>query len=263
MPELPEVEGYKTYLDSTALHKKIVDIDCADNRLLKKSYDEMREALIGEEFAETERIGKYLFVKTTGEKVLVMHFGMTGNLHYYKDPEDRPKFAHIVYKFENGFHLGFLNKRKFGWNDLADSVESYKENLGLSDDALQLTFEQFKSSLKNRKTAIKAVIMDQSVAAGVGNWIADDVLYQAQIHPEEKVVNMNEEMIREVYDKMQKVMRVAIEKDAIYEDFPEEFFIHNRKPDGICYHTGGEIEKIKVGGRSTYFSPKWQKLRKG
>ncbi len=174
MPELPEVATYKTYFDSTSLHQKITDIDCADERLLKKDFDEMREALIGQRFVSTERIGKYLFAKTSGEKVLVLHFGMTGNLQYYKGAESRPRFAHIVYSFDNGFHLGFLNKRKFGWNDLADSVESYQQKVGLSTDASKLTLEEFKASLSNRRTYIKPVIMDQSVAAGMGNWLTDE-----------------------------------------------------------------------------------------
>ncbi len=263
MPELPEVENYKTCFDSTSLHKKIVDMDCADSRLLKKDFDEMREALIGQEFTETERIGKYLFAKTTGGKVLVLHFGMTGNLNYYKDPEDRPKFAHIVYKFGNGFHLGFLNKRKFGWNDLADSVESYKNEVGLSDDALKLTFEQFLESLSRRKSAIKPIIMNQSVAAGIGNWVADEVLYQAKIHPEQRVEFMDEKMKRTVFDKMKEVLHIAIEKQAVYHEMPEHFLIHNRNTEGICPNTGVEIERSKVGGRTTFFSPEWQQIVNG
>lgn len=260
MPELPEVATYKVYFDSTALHQKIVDIDCADERLLKKDFDMFREALIGQEFTETVRIGKYLFAKTTGNKVLVLHFGMTGRLKYYKDPEDRPKYAHIVYTFNSGFHLGFLNKRKFGWNDLATSVNEYKESVGLSKDATELSLEEFKDNLANRKTYIKPVLMDQSVAAGMGNWLVDEVLYQACVHPEKKLEDMVFETIKEVYNTMQRVLKVTVEKQAVYRDFPADYFIHIRKKGAKCHHTGAEIQKIKVGGRATYFSPEWQKL---
>lgn len=260
MPELPEVEGYKIYIDNTALHKTITSFECRDNRLLKTSKTEFEKYLIGNAFTETQRIGKYLFIKTSGEKILVMHFGMTGRPNYYKEKEDRPKFGHIVLSFENGFHFAFENKRKFGWWDLIDSIETYKTERKLSDDARDLSLEDFKTSLSLRKTFIKAVLMDQSVAAGVGNWMADEILYQAKIHPMQKVSDMSAKDIEQVFNAMKKVIEVAIANDAHYPDFPDDFLIHRRKEGETCFHTSAEIQKIKVGGRSTYFSPKWQVL---
>jgi len=262
MPELPEVETYKKYFDGTALHQKIINFECVDERLLKKPISDIKEALIDTYFKKTIRIGKYLFIKLDDreEQALVMHFGMTGRLSYYKDQEDRPKYGHIVFQFDSGFFLAFENKRKFGWLDLADSIGSYQEDKKLSDDARDLSWEQFKDSLSNRKTYIKPILMDQSVAAGVGNWMADEILYQAKIHPESKVEDMSEKQVKSVYDSMKKVIEVAIENDAVYRDFPEDFLIHNRKTDGECHHTGKKIQKIKVGGRSTYYCPEWQQL---
>jgi len=260
MPELPEVHGYKVYIDSTCLHQKIMSVECRDTRLFKKPAAYFDQFLVGEEFSKTVRIGKYLFLETNGSKVLVMHFGMTGRPNYYKSVEHRPKFGHIVLTFENGFHFAFENKRKFGWWDLIDSIEDYKNDHGLSDDARDLSLEDFKKSLKYRKTHIKKVLLDQSVAAGVGNWMADEILYQAKMHPKTKVENMTNTDIENVYHAMKKVIEVAIEHEAHYSDFPEDFLMHFRKEDAICFHTGDKIEKIKVGGRSTYFSPEWQTL---
>ncbi len=260
MPELPEVQGYRIYIDSTSLHKKITAFDCRDNRLLKNSKTLFEEHLIGKELTKTERIGKYLFIHTTGEKILLMHFGMTGRPNYYKEEDDRPKFGHIVLTFENGFHFAFENKRKFGWWQLVDSVEDFQKEHNLSNDARDLSLEDFKNSFETRKTHIKKVIMDQSVAAGVGNWMADEILYQAKIHPKKKVEDMTADDIKTVFDAMKNVIEVAIKYDAHYDDFPNDFFIHIRKDDTTCHHTGAKIEKIKVGGRTTYFSPDWQKL---
>ncbi|MEM6525412.1 MAG: DNA-formamidopyrimidine glycosylase family protein [Bacteroidota bacterium] len=258
MPELPEVETFKKYIDKTSLDQKIVAIECADQRLLKKDLEMFEEALIGHSFTQTQRIGKYLFLKTTGNHILVMHFGMTGKPEYYYDPEARPKYAHIVYSFGSGYHLGFLNRRKFGWNDLTTSIEAYQNQVGLSTDARDLSFEGFISSLKKRKTHIKAVIMDQSVAAGIGNWMADEILYQSRIHPERKVNQLSKEELKTIYDRMQEVIELAIDKEAVYRLFPENYFIHIRKEGAICHRTGAEIQKLIVGGRSTYYSPGWQ-----
>lgn len=261
MPELPEVQTYKVYIDSTSLHQKITDVDCRDERLLKKPLSDFREYLIDQEFTESRRIGKYLFLKTTGDRVVVMHFGMTGRPDYYKAEEDRPKYGHIQISFGSGFHFSFINKRKFGWLDLAEDVDAYKNEIGLSDDARELKLDDFLASFKNRKSYIKPILMDQSVAAGVGNWMADEILFQARIHPKSKVTDMDEADLKSIYQSMQHVIEVAIKHDAHYDDFPSEFLIHNRKDGGICPQTNCEIEKIKVGGRTTYFSPEWQELK--
>ena len=260
MPELPEVHGYKVYIESTCLNKIITSFDCRDTKLLKKPKKDFENHLIGATLTGTQRIGKYLFVKTSGEKVLVVHFGMTGRPNYYKDEDDRPKFGHIVLTFENGFHFAFENKRKFGWFDLIDSIKDYKTQHSLSDDARDLKLVDFKASLSTRKTHIKKILLDQSVAAGVGNWMADEILYQARIHPNKKVENMTDEDIEKVFDAMKKVIETAIEHDAHYSDFPKDFLMHFRKDGATCYHTGAEIQKTKLGGRATYFSPKWQVL---
>ena len=260
MPELPEVETYKRYIDSTSLRQKITKFECADERLLKQPPELFEEALIGQEFTETHRIGKYLFFKTTGTKVLVMHFGMTGKPEYFADLEARPRFAHIVYHFASGYHLGYLNKRKFGWNDLTDDIQTYAEKAGLGKDARDLSFPEFEQAVRRRKTYIKPVIMDQSVAAGIGNWMADDMLYQTRIHPEKKVGDLTDDQLKALYEAMINVIEVAIDQQATYHLFPEHFFIHIRKLGATCHHTGAPIEKLTVGGRSTYYSPEWQKM---
>jgi formamidopyrimidine-DNA glycosylase len=175
MPELPEVHGYQQYINATCLHQKITAIHCRDDKLFKMHPDTFNQHLIGEEFTGTRRIGKYLFVKTSGDRVLVMHFGMTGRPHYYKDEEARPKYAHIQFAFENGYHFGFENKRKFGWMDLCKDIDQYQKEKNLSDDARDLSWEDFKASFSNRKTYIKPILMDQSVAAGLGNWMVDEI----------------------------------------------------------------------------------------
>ena len=260
MPELPEVHGYKVYIDSTCLHKTITVFDCRDTKLLKQPKHDFEKHLVGATLIKTRRIGKYLFVETSGDKVLVMHFGMTGRPNYYKEKNDRPKFGHIVLSFENGFHFAFENKRKFGWWNLIDSIEDYKEEHDLSDDARDLQLADFKASLSTRKTHIKKILLDQSVAAGVGNWMADEILYQAKMHPKKKVEDMTEEDIKTVFDAMKKVIETAIEHDAHYSDFPKDFLMHFRAAGANCHHTGAEIKKIKLGGRATYFSPEWQTL---
>lgn len=260
MPELPEVETYRLYFDATSMEQRITDISCADERLLKQPFNDFREHLIGQSFTATERIGKYLFARTSGEKILVLHFGMTGNLAYYHESIDRPRFAHIVYHFEGGYNLGFLNKRKFGWNNLTDDVNAYQHRIGLSTDATKILQEDFLRALSRRKTAIKPALLDQKVTAGIGNWLADEILYQSRVHPGKKVPDLKEDEQITIYNNMRQILETSIAEQAIYRNFPKNYFIHIREVDATCHHTGVPVEKIKVGGRATYFSPKWQQL---
>lgn len=258
MPELPEVHGYQQYIIKTCLDQKIISLDVRDNRLIKKPLKDFENILLGNSWVRTERIGKYLFVYVSTGDILVIHFGMTGRPNYYHESVDRPRFGHIDIGFENGYHFAFENKRKFGWWDITNSVENYRKEHKLNIDARDLTFDQFKEAVAHRKTAIKSVLMNQSITTGVGNWIADDVLYQAQIHPLKKANTLNEKELKAIYDKLQHVIEVAIDLEARYKEFPDYFLIHNRKGREFCYHTGNELEKIKVGGRTTYFSSEWQ-----
>ncbi len=260
MPELPEVETYRRYFDATSMEQRITDISCADERLLKQPFNDFREHLIGQSFTATERIGKYLFARTSGEKILVLHFGMTGNLAYYHESIDRPRFAHIVYHFEGGYNLGFLNKRKFGWNNLTDDINAYQRRIGLSTDATKISQEDFLRALSRRKTAIKPALLDQKVTAGIGNWLADEILYQSRVHPGKKVPDLKEDEQITIYNNMRQILETSIAEQAIYRNFPKNYFIHIREVDATCHHTGVPVEKIKVGGRATYFSPKWQQL---
>ena len=260
MPELPEVETFRKYIDGTSLDQKIVGFDCADPRLLKKDHEVFNASLIGQSFVETHRIGKYLFIKTTGEHTLVMHFGMTGRPAYYYGSEARPKYAHIVYQFANGYNLGFENRRKFGWNDLTEGIEEYQQYIGLSTDAQDLNFEDFMKAVQRRKTYIKPVLMDQSVTAGIGNWMADEIFYQAQVHPEQKVHQLTEDQLSRIFEIMKEVIETAIREEAVYQNFPKHYFIHIRSEGSQCHHTASKIEKLTVGGRSTYYSPGWQAL---
>jgi formamidopyrimidine-DNA glycosylase len=263
MPELPEVHGYEKYIAQTCFDKKIISLSCRDERLLKKPLQDFKDKLIGNSITSSKRIGKYLFLILEDNQILLMHFGMTGRPNYYFGEEARPKFGHIVIGFENGYYFAFENKRKFGRWDLVEDIAAYQKEHKLGKDARDLTFDEFYDSIKNKKIAVKKILMDQSICAGIGNWMADDILYQAQIHPEQKTNTIYKEGFQKVFDKMQYVIETAIELEAHYIDFPNHFLIHRRVKEADCFYSSGKIDKIVVGGRATYYSPVWQKLVDG
>ncbi len=114
MPELPEVETYRRYVAETSLHQTITQLEVEHPRLVATDYDTLHHALLGAQFTGTHRIGKNLFLPLDRGPVLVLHFGMTGGVDYYRAEEDRPRFARVVFHFSTGFKLAFVDSRMFG-----------------------------------------------------------------------------------------------------------------------------------------------------
>ena len=256
MPELPEVEGYRKYIEGTAMETRIRDVEVRDAHVLLNPTEEFRNALKGNHFATTDRVGKFLFLNLHRGGTLLMHFGMTGSPRYYRDQEDEPKFPRVIFHLENDFSLAFNCPRKLGRLKIGPSVATHVEDRKLGPDARTVGFDAFQERLSGRRTSIKNALMSQCIFAGLGNWMVDEILYQAKIHPEDRVNVLDEAALREVHAKMHHVIEVALEHEAHYPDFPAYFMIHSRWTDaGRPEAATLELEKIKVGGRATYFDP--------
>lgn len=254
MPELPEVERFRQYFEGTALHQKVVKVEVADAGVLSCSQEELKAVAEKHTFDMTDRIGKYLFLGTSAQKVLMIHFGMSGSLKYYRD--DPPRFGRVTFHLENGFHLAFDCPRKFGRIDIADNVKAYQTKKKLSTDAYKMTWEEFEQNLAGRKALIKPLLLNQQIAAGVGNWIADDILFQARVHPETRANELTKEELHLIYEKMQAILHTAVGLEANYHVYPAHYFIHRRgwtdQDTEYCPNCGTKVSYIKVGGRATY-----------
>jgi len=270
MPELPEVETYRRYFNQTALGQTVADILVEDQRQLTTDYDMLHRELQGATLVKTDRIGKHFLVTLSTGKVLVLHFGMTGDLAYYRNEEDTPRFARIVFRFTNGFRLAFIDSRKFGRVGLAESIAAYRQEKNLGPDALDISLMQLQTSLQKRKAPIKALLLDQKILAGIGNWIADEVLYQAQIHPAKPAHHLSLTELERLHQAILYVMETAIAQEANYGSFPKSFLIHARGWNDTQLTTATERQVCpkhqkpllltKVGGRTTYFCPICQTL---
>jgi formamidopyrimidine-DNA glycosylase len=269
MPELPEVEIRRMYLEATSLQQPIGTITVEDQKLLTTELDTLHEALAGRKFVGTKRVGKNLFVYTdVPGTILRMHFGMTGDLEYYHRTVDRPKHARIVFYFTNGFCLGFICPRKFERIGLVDGVDSYLRLKKIAPDALDIDVGTLREKLRKRRSPIKPVLLDQATAAGLGNWIVDEVLFQAKVHPSAISSGLTDAQTTAIYEAIQLVLRTAIAKEAVYKDFPTSFLIHVRSWDDSpyddveahkrCPRCGTAIERTEVSGRTTFFCPKEQ-----
>jgi len=214
MPELPEVETFKQYLDQTSLKQLIKEIQVIDNRILNTEEIYLRRALKGKQFESSIRHGKYLLVYLKPQ-FLVMHFGMSGDLEYYNNKDDPPKFSKVILKFNNGFNLAYISIRMFGKLSIVNSCEEFIENKKLGPDAYKMSFEEFQEALHGRSAIAKNALLNQSFIAGVGNIYSDEILFRTKIHPKTNINSLSNTKVKELYMNIIDVLVYGIRKREI------------------------------------------------
>ena len=252
MPELPEVEMFRRYFDETALEQKISDVHISHPKVAA-GQEEQLMSLIGDQFAKSQRWGKNMFVETINSRTVFMHFGMTGHLEYYHSSVETPKYARVIFRFDNGYNLAYVSKRMFGRIGLTDGVSEYVTSKSLAQDAMDISKEQFIDGLASKKKNIKTALLDQNVTAGVGNWIADEILYHAKIYPTSPTQDLSKKQLGTIFDKMQEIIGMAIEVEAVRESLPNHYITrYGRKGTITCPNCNSPIERTEVGGRGTF-----------
>src|ERR1044072_5288177 len=162
MPELPEVEISKRYLDTTSLHQCIDDVDVRNTYILKgTSARELARRLKGRRFESSRRHGKHLFVRADGELWLRLHFGMTGSLQYFKNDKQAPQYARVLFVFANKHRLAFDDQRQFGQIGLLKDVDEFLKEHEVGPDALKIDLREFKKILGKCRGAVKSVLLNK------------------------------------------------------------------------------------------------------
>lgn len=259
MPELPDVEVFKQYLDATSLHQGIEKVHILAPEMLEGATTErLKGSLEGHVFESTRRHGKYLFVSLDSGLFLVLHFGMTGFLAYFKDRDKEPPHERLLIGFSNGYHLAYDCQRKMGEVTLSRAMESFVEERELGADAMAIDFGPFKDALSGTRASIKSALMDQRLIAGIGNIYSDETLFQSGIHPQNKAYQLDEKSVKKLFRAMKQVLTTAIETRADPARLPEDYLIPHRRTDRVCPRCGGGIKTAKVSGRTAYFCPRCQ-----
>lgn len=262
MPELPEVQVMRSYFEEVALNKEVKDVGFHDslNKVFKSAKSVISKNMLGARITETNRLGKYLFARLSSGKWLHLHFGMTGSLEVFRS-EEMPRFTRFVIEFTDGDKLAFKDSRKFGVVQIIDDPAAFQQNQKIADDLLEISLDKFKLGLKRRSIAVKAALLDQKLVAGIGNWIADEMLFNCGIHPEKSCKNLTANEIESLLESGQSIAKEAIAADTHYGDFPKHFFVNYRKAGAIHPdHPHSPVEGMRVGGRGTFIVPEKQRL---
>ncbi len=288
MPELPEVETVKNGLAGLIVGKTIKSEAHDWPKGFPNASNDVKEFLLGAKITDIERRGKALIISLDSKYALVIHLKMTGQLVFRSSaavfgaghPNDSlvgslpDKSTRVTFTFEDGTKLFFNDQRKFGWVRLMPQIEvmnlDFFKKLGPEPLAADFTASQFIKRLMRRKNSgIKAVLLDQTVIAGVGNIYADESLWAAKIHPEMIVNKISENKLKILYKELQKILHLAIEKGGStdknyvsaegkkgsYLTFAKVF----RREGQDCERCGSIIVKTRVAGRGTHTCPKCQK----
>ncbi|MFX1410076.1 MAG: DNA-formamidopyrimidine glycosylase [Promethearchaeota archaeon] len=258
MPELPEVETFKRYLDTTSLKQEIKEVIIIDIRVLNVDDSYLINSVKDKQFESSTRHGKYLLVHLN-PKFLVFHFGMTGELEYYNKKEDDPKFSKVIFQFKNGFNLAYISRRMFGKLDIVDSVQDLIAKKKLGPDAFKMSFEEFKKTTERRTAILKNALLNQSFVAGIGNIYSDEILFRTKLHPKTKIDSLNESQIKELYDNIKGVLKFGIEEKGDLSSYPNDFLIPHRNKEEQCPICNTEIKRFEISGRHGFYCPSCQK----
>jgi formamidopyrimidine-DNA glycosylase len=288
MPELPEVETVRIGLSSFLPGKIVASAWNNWPKSFPNAESDVHAFLHGAKIVAVKRRAKVLLIELDTKYTLVIHLKMTGQLVYRGNherfgaghPNDSlvgelpDKTTHVSLEFTDGSKLFFNDQRKFGWMRLLPTPEvmnlDFFKKVGPEPLAADFTAKDFIERLRRRnKSAIKAVLLDQTVVAGIGNIYADESLWGAKIHPNTIVGNISDTKLEKLYTALIAVLKLSIErggstdrnyvnaegKRGSYLTFASVF----RREGKPCPRCGTTIIKMRAAGRGTHICPHCQK----
>lgn len=274
MPELPEVETVKETLKRKVLNKTISNVVIRYDGIIESpSVVDFSNNLKNQTIRDITRKGKWLIFELN-DYYLLSHLRMEGKYFFKNHDDDVNKHEHVIFDLGNNEELRYMDTRKFGKMYLIrkneiDNVGPLKD-LGLEPWDDNLTSDYLLGKYKNKKLPIKTVLLDQSIIVGIGNIYADEILFLSKLNPlkisnllDEKDCNNIIRYTREVLEKAIKMggstIRTYSSVDGVHGLFQNELLVHG-KDKGNCPVCDEKIDKIRVGGRGTYYCQKCQKM---
>jgi len=260
MPEAPDVEIFTKYFNKNAYNKKIISVYVIKPKFLYDiNENELKNWLKGQTFDIARRYGKNLIIRIKKDSFLVMHFGMTGSLQYFKSTQDIPEYSCVIFELDDNHKLSYINRRLIGKIFKISSFEEWLKNENLGPDVLSINYNIFKNIFETSKGAIKNILMDQKKIAGIGNIYSDEILYQSHISPTRKCEELTLKEIEDIYAKTKLILETAVKKEAMDEAMPNNFLLPHRNSDKKCPKGHGNLKILKLGQRTSYYCEKCQK----
>lgn len=271
MPELPEVETVRRRIAPLLEGRALAEVEIADARLTRPLDPvEVARELEGERVTVVDRRGKYLIIRFVSGRALLIHLRMTGSV--LDGPHDDDAHRRAVIRLDNGAHVSYRDVRRFGtWLLLEpDEVDAYVDaRVGREPLGTAYRSKHLAEKLAQRKAPVKAAILDQRTVAGVGNIYADEALWRARVHPLTPAEALGPGEVSALYKGIRAALQVGIRRQgSTLRDYrlpdggsgsaQHEFKVYGRDGEP-CDRCGTPIDKIRVGGRGTWYCPNCQR----
>jgi formamidopyrimidine-DNA glycosylase len=244
LPELPEAERARQTLE-TVLGRRIAAVDDTDGYVCRPhAPGEIAAALVGHAFTSAHRRGKFLWLETEDGPTLGLHLGMAGHIAL-EAPGEKPLWDRFTVEFEDGTRFALRDRRRLGRAVLNPDFHH------VGPDAADVSRAEFRRRFSRSGAPLKARLLDQGVVAGVGNLLADEVLWRARMNPRRPATDLSEEEL----DALRRAIRASV-RDANRKGGAHTGHLNaHRVRGGRCPRCGAELERATVGGRTTYWCP--------
>ena len=270
MPELPEVETYVRELRPQLSGKRVTEGQLHWPRIIAQPEPTLFLELIRERRFDTfGRRGKYILLGLDSSETLIIHLRMTGEVRVHPAGVEADKHTHLLLALDSGERLHYRDPRKFGRIWLVDDPQTVLHKLGPEPLDDTFTANDFGARLAGRRASIKALLLDQSILAGVGNIYADEALFLARIDPRRLGGDLSMDEIAALHGAVRSVLQAAIEgrgsslqnyapPSGEKGSFQEQHRVF-RRTDQPCITCGTPIRRIVLAQRSTHFCPSCQR----
>ena len=275
MPELPTVEVARRTMYERLKNETFRNIECFEDSKVLECSD--LSSLLYRKIIGSGRLGKLFWLTFEPQSHLIMHFGMTGKI-VWKDEEPMvyesskkikldadvwpPKYCKFAVDSEN-FSFAFIDPRRLAKVHLHEGdISEHPKIKALGFDATRMdeNFELFCSQTTGKTLSIKSFLLDQRFICGIGNWIADEVLYQSKVCPTRRTCDLKSTELKSLSDAIKDVIQVAISCNAVSDKFPSHWIFHHRWSKGKknVLLDGNIVKFISINGRTTAYVPSIQ-----
>ena len=263
MPELPDVETVRRMLQRAVGGRRIRRVTVLSPSTIRSPAPRLFvRRLRGRRLESVDRRGKYLLIGLERAATLIVHLRMTGDFAVVPRTVPRDPHTRVVFSL-NGDELRFIDQRRFGHMDLLPTAElrgSALARLGAEPLSRRFTLAEFRSLLRGRRGAVKALLLRQDVIAGIGNLYADEILFQARLHPARPVDSLIPGDAARLYRTVRSVLRRATAALS-RSGQPAGAFFAARTGGGACPRCGRPLTVQTVAGRTTYYCAFCQRSR--
>ena len=271
MPEFAEIEALRRPLAKRLNGHTIVNVTVLERRSIEGEIETFKHNVIGSTINGVDRYGKYGLIRSD-HGTLMFHLRMSGQFYIQKVNMVRPSFTRVLLDLENGEQIRYVDQRKFGYLAAYSKNEPLSFLNGLGPDVLDPSINTrfFIETFKPIRRKIKPTLMDQHLICGLGNIWADEILFQAKIHPGSICAKLTDQDFDHLYHAFHHVVAYAIEAGGInhYNPLPQseyngqfDLFTHTYGKEGKpCSACGSTIQRMMINGRSAFYCPHCQRM---